>query len=157
MSKWINKFLRKESSPLLTTDNTDRFNSTPNMSVLSVPTQGILDRNVENMGLPSTDNTDRFNPTANMSVLSVPLHGLIDSTSFTFYDTELLDEYEERLAIAEYDGLQPPVQAERIAYLDAFLSILATLPYEDTEGDWLSHKIKAAKAWLQDQGISFPK
>ena len=122
MSKWINKFLGKESSPLLTTDN-----------------------------------TDRFNPTANMSVLSVPSDGRIESTSFSFYDTELLDEYEERLAIAEYDGLQPSAQAERIAYVDAFLSVLATLPYEDIEGDWLSHKIKAAKAWLQDQGISFPK
>lgn len=154
MSKWINKFLGKESSPLLTTD---RFNLTANMSVLSVPPQGNLDQNIKNIGLPPTDSTDRFNLTANMSVLSVPSDGRIDPTSFTFYDTELLDEYEERLAIAEYDGLQPSAQAERIAYLDAFRVVLATLPYEDTEGDWLSHKIKAAKAWLQDQGISFPK
>lgn len=48
-------------------------------------------------------------------------------------------------------------QAERIAYLDAFMAVLATLPYEDVEGDWLSHKIVEAKKWLLDQRIAQPK
>ena len=65
----------------------------------------------------------------------------------------VLYDFEERLAIAEYDGHQTTTQAERIAYLDAFLAVLATLPYEDTEGDWLGQRIKAAQEWLLDQGI----
>ena len=103
------------------------------------------------------DKPDRFDPKVNMSVLSAPSDGLIDHASFTFYDTELLDEYEERLAIAEYDGLQPPSQAERIAYLDAFVTVLVTLPHDDGEGDWLSRKIVEAKKWLLDQGMAQPK
>jgi hypothetical protein len=69
----------------------------------------------------------------------------------------LSDEYEERLAIAEYNGLQSPRQAERIAYLDAFVSVLITLPYEDTKEDWLNQRVKTAKEWLVDQGIPLPK
>lgn len=71
--------------------------------------------------------------------------------------SSLPDEYEERLAIAEYDGHQTPTQAERIAYLDAFMAVLVTLPYEDTEGDWLGHRVNTAKEWLVDQGIDQPK
>ena len=81
MSKWINKFLGKESSPLLTTDNTDRFNRGANMSVLEVTPRGNLDQNMENIGLPPTDSTDRFNSNPNMSVLSVPPDGLIDHST----------------------------------------------------------------------------
>lgn len=71
--------------------------------------------------------------------------------------SSLPDEYEERLAIAEYDGHQTGTQAERIAYLDAFVTVLVTLPDDDGEGDWLSRKIVAAKNWLLDQGIDQPK
>jgi hypothetical protein len=70
---------------------------------------------------------------------------------------DILEEYEERLAIAEYDGLQSPTQAERIAYVDAFVSVLVTLPYDEGDGDWLDYKVTAAKRWLLDQGISHPK
>lgn len=66
------------------------------------------------------------------------------------------EEFEERLAIAEYDGHQTATQAERIAYLDAFVSVLVTLPHEDGEGDWLSQRITAAKEWLLDQNIPQP-
>ena len=69
----------------------------------------------------------------------------------------LSDEYEERLAIAEYDGQQTSSQAERIAYLDAFVAVLLAFPHENTEGDWLSDKVVEAKKWLLDQGITQPK
>lgn len=77
--------------------------------------------------------------------MSVPLKGPFAETSFYPLDAiSLRDEY-ERLAIAEYDGLQNSTQAERIAYQDAFMAVLVTLPYEDLEGDWLAHRINAAK------------
>lgn len=63
-----------------------------------------------------------------MSVLSVPFPG-------TFDEESLLYDFEERLAIAEYDGHQTPLQAERIAYQDAFIAVLNALPCEGaTEG-----------------------
>ena len=72
--------------------------------------------------------------------------------------SSLQDEYEERLAIAEYDGHQNPTQAQRIAYQDAFIAVLNTLPYEEThEGDWVDQRIKAAKDWLVSQGIEVPR
>lgn len=71
--------------------------------------------------------------------------------------SSLSEDYEERLAIAEYDGHQTSAQAERIAYLDAFVSVLVTLPYDDSKGDWLSHRITTAKKWLLDQDIVQPK
>jgi hypothetical protein len=153
-----------ENRPLLTTDSTDKFNSNSNLSVLSVPIQGYLDKNLENNPLLTTDSTDKFNSSPNLSVLSVPLQGYFDqnlgdrllpTTDNT--DRFILDDYEERLAIAEYDGQQSPTQAERIAYLDAFVSVLLTLPYDDGAGDWLSHRITAAKEWLLAQNISQPK
>jgi hypothetical protein len=74
-----------------------------------------------------------------------------------FQLSSIPNEHEERLAIAEYDGHQAASQAERIAYLDAFMALLATLPYEDIEEDWLSHRARAAQEWLSDQGMAQPK
>lgn len=71
--------------------------------------------------------------------------------------SELLDEYEERLAIAEHDSRQGSVQAQRIAYLDAFMSVLASLPYEDPTEDWLGQRIRSAQNWLVEQGIAQPR
>jgi len=93
-----------------------------------------------------------------MSDLLVPSYGIEQKPSFDPVNSdELLDSFEERLAIAEYDGHQSPQQAQRIAYLDAFIAVLVTLPYEDMEGDWLSSRITAAEHWLLDQGIMQPK
>jgi hypothetical protein len=72
-------------------------------------------------------------------------------------ETNILDDFEERLAIAEYDGHQSPFQAQRIAYQDAFVAVLATLPHEDATGDWLGQRMGAAKEWLLDQGMEQPK
>lgn len=78
----------------------------------------------------------------------------------TQYDT-LSYEFEERLAIAEYDGQQTPLQAQRIAYLDAFMAVLAALPYEEVEGyydeDWLTRRVKATQNWLAARGLQQPK
>jgi hypothetical protein len=76
---------------------------------------------------------------------------------FTFSNgSGLLDEYEERRSIAEYYGHQNSIQAQRIAYLDTFLAVLASLPYENTTEDWLSHRIRTAQKWLLDQGVVQP-
>jgi hypothetical protein len=76
-------------------------------------------------------------------------------------ETEILDSFEERLAIAEYDGQQNPLQAQRIAYQDAFIAVLNTLSCEETEGyydeDWLTRRIKAAQSWLVTQGLQQPE
>jgi len=70
----------------------------------------------------------------------------------------LSETYDERIAIAEYDGQQTPTQAQRIAYQDTFIAVLNTLPYKEThEGDWLDQRIKAAKDWLVSQGIEVPR
>ncbi len=91
------------------------------------------------------DKPDRFNLKTNMSGLSGPLH----------------ESFEERLAIAEYDGQQTHLQAQRIAYLDAFMTVLSTLPYEEKEGhydeDWLTRRVKATQHWLEAEGLQQPK
>ena len=78
----------------------------------------------------------------------------------TQYDA-LSYEFEERAAIAEYDGQQTSQQAQKIAYLDAFISVLVTIPqesYENSHGeDWLDARITAAKEWLQAQNLFQPK
>jgi len=211
MSKWLNKFL--DTGPRNSTDNTDRFKSDTNMSVLSVHPQGHLDQNLENISRISTDNTDRFDLRPNMSVLSVLPQGALNQNlvnvsgiitdkpdkfdlkpnmsvlsvppedpfdrnlgnmsetrtdktdksdlsvlSGSIYDSftehSILETFEERIAIAEYDGHQNSDQAQRIAYQDAFITVLNALPYEDKEGaDWFEKRIKVAKEWLLGQGI----
>ncbi len=77
------------------------------------------------------------------------------------HPSSVLEDYEERLAIAEYDGHQTPFQVERIAYQDAFISVLTTLPQEGpclTYGEnWLDDRIRTAKDWLQAQNLFQPK
>ena len=79
----------------------------------------------------------------------------------TRYDA-LSYEFEERAAIAEYDGQQSPLQAQRIAYLDAFMAALATLPQETSAQEeqrkhWFDHKITSAREWLNKHGIQEPE
>jgi hypothetical protein len=73
--------------------------------------------------------------------------------------TDLEDAYHERLAIAQYDGGQSMTQAQRIAYQDAFVSVLVTLPYVDNcyGEDWMEQRIKAAIEWLETKGINRPQ
>lgn len=152
MAKWLTKFLENKSQRCTAnTDITDRFASNANMSVLSVPSGRPFCKNPENISKMSTDSTDitnRFSSNANMSVLSGlsgPLH----------------ESFEERLAISEYDGQQTHLQAQRIAYLDASIAVLASLPYEEKEGhydeDWLTRRIKATQHYLAAQGLQQPK
>ncbi|HUX78424.1 MAG TPA: hypothetical protein VMW10_01555 [Alphaproteobacteria bacterium] len=114
MSKWINRFLKKE------------FQN-------------------------GTDNTDKPHGEGHLSVLSVLSGG-------PFSESSLLDDFEERIAIAEYDGRQTTTQALRIAYQDAFAAVLNTLPYEENYGNnWLEQRIKAAQSWLTAQGLQQPE
>ncbi|EKE10156.1 MAG: hypothetical protein ACD_16C00075G0002 [uncultured bacterium] len=61
-----------------------------------------------------------------------------------FYSSSLTEDYRERLAIAEYDGKQSSREAEWIAYLDAFISLLSSLAENDPHQDWLLQKIQTA-------------
>lgn len=66
-----------------------------------------------------------------------------------------LYDFEERLAIAEYDGEASPVQAHCIAYLDAFISLLTHFAEDEPDyQDWLKMKIHVALERLEGQ--SFP-
>ena len=68
------------------------------MSPLSLRPRGLLDEKMVNTPEPDvSDKPDRFNTKTNMSVLSVPPEG-------PFGKPSLLDDFEERLGIAEYDG-----------------------------------------------------
>ena len=99
-------------------DKTDRFDLSANMSVLSGRAQGLLDENLEKMEnnpRKGGDKSARFKFEPNMSpneggllsVSLVSLKGPFAETSFYPLDaTSVLNEYEERLAIAEYDGAQ---------------------------------------------------
>jgi hypothetical protein len=109
-----------ENMPEPCTDTTDKPHDEGHLSVLSVPSQGLLDRNLENMPGSGPDISDRLDPSLNLSGLSGPSQGHLNKTSvFPYEGFFLLDDFEERLAIAEYDGHQSPVQAQRIAYQDA--------------------------------------
>jgi hypothetical protein len=130
MNKWLNTFLEQP-------DISDRFDSSVNMSDLSGYHQGLLDQNLENISRTCTDNTDRFKTDPNISVLSVPFQDPFDEES-------LLYDFEERLAIAEYDGEQTPVHAQKIAYLDGFISISSNLGEDAPHKDWLAQKIQIA-------------
>ncbi|HUX79472.1 MAG TPA: hypothetical protein VMW10_07010 [Alphaproteobacteria bacterium] len=129
-------------------DKSARFRFETNMSPLSLRPRGLLDEKVVNTPEPG------FDSKVNMSVLSVPPEG-------PFSKSSLLDDFEERLAITEYDGHQTSTQAHRIAYQDAFIEVLNTLPYEEAQGyydeDWLTRRIKAAQDWLVSQGLKQPR
>ena len=143
MNKWLNQFLEKPDI----SDNTDRFGSNINMSDLSGRPQGLLKENLGNTSEIGPDISDRFDPSVNMS-------GLSGRSPSTFNEDSLCYDFEERLAIAEQNGYQTPIQAQRIAYLDAFISILSNLAEADPQKDWLAQKIQTAITALEAQ--SFP-
>lgn len=125
------------------------------MSPLSLRPRGLLDEKMVNTPEPNiSDKPDRFNLKTNLSVMS-------GSSGEPFGKPSLLDDFEERIAIAEYDGQQSTTQAQRIAYQDAFIAVLNTLPYDEAEGyydeDWLTRRVKAAQSWLVAQGLQQPK
>jgi hypothetical protein len=188
MNKWIHKFMEKpdisdkpdkpdisdkwdenlENMPGGGPDKPDRLDPSLNLSGLSGSPWGLLGENLSNMrkiGPDISDNTDkpdRLGPNLNLSGLSGPSPGDLNKTSiFPYEGSSLLDDYEERLAIAEYDGQQSSTQAQRIAYQDAFIAVLNTLSYEEEEGDcdedWLTKRIKATQSWLVAQGVQQPE
>ncbi len=110
---------------------------------------GLLDEKTENMSAPDiSDKPDRLDPNLNMSGLSGRPQDVLERTSAP-YDEQ---DYEERLAIAEHDGGQTPLHAHRIAYLDAFISVLTALPAKDSQKDWLDKRIHISLAWIEAQG-----
>jgi hypothetical protein len=84
---------------------------------------------------------------------TVPPNGTnFGANDATQYDA-LSYEFEERFAIAEYDGQQTPLQAQRIAYLDVFISFLSDEAKDDLQKDWLAQKIQTALATLEAQNF----
>jgi hypothetical protein len=72
----------------------------------------------------------------------------------------LLEDYEERVAIAEYDGGQSAKLAHRIAYMDAFISSFNTNSLDDSlimDGDWFMEAVKVTQNLLKTPGISQPE
>lgn len=142
------------------TDITDKSNSEGLLSVLSVPPQRLLGKNLENISETRTDITDKCFFPSGLSVQSE--RHFKEASRDDLMKEAIFDDFEERLAITEYDGHQPSSQAQRIAYLDAFMAVLAALPWEspDQEGyenNWLDSKISAAREWLKDQGMQEPE
>lgn len=86
-----------------------------------------------------------------LAAQNVPLSGTRSETDHTPRYDAFSYEFEERVAIAEYDGHQNPLQAEHIAYLGAFINLLSTLAENDPHQDWLAQKIQIALAALEAQ------
>jgi hypothetical protein len=71
----------------------------------------------------------------------------------------LKDDFEERIAIAEYDGQQDTLQAHRIAYESAVITVLNANPPNGSVKpgvDWLNERIKSVENWLLLEGIERP-
>ncbi len=145
MSKWFNNFLQKH------------IDNSGNDSVfkLSGPPKEFLCENLKNIPPILTDKppSEKF-----LSVLS----GGATLSEEKFERADLVHAFEERVAIAEYDGQQNTLQAQRIAYQDAFVVALITTPYEaahptNHQGSWFPQRIKESQAWLVSQGIYQPQ
>jgi len=132
MSKWLNSFLQKRGS----------------LSAVSVPPKGRFLEVEENR--PTNVLTELTRD--HQSGLSVLPRGL-----FPLNRDSLLYEFEERVAIAEHDGQQNSLEAHRIAYQGAFISVLNALPdQEPAERElklWLTQRIKCAQDWLASEGV----
>jgi hypothetical protein len=159
MNNWLHKFMEKPDI----SDKPDKWDENlENMPGGGPDKPDKWDENLENMPGGGPDKPDRLGPNLNLSGLSGPSQGDLNKTSvFPYEGSSLLDDFEERLAIAEYDGNQSPAQAQRIAYQDALIAVLNTLSYEEAEGyydeDWLTRRIKAAQSWLLTQGLQQPE
>ena len=132
-------------------DKSDRLRFQANMSPLSLRTRGLFDEKLEKMEkMPGIgpDKPDKLDANLNMSGLSGRPLDVLERISSP-YDEQ---DFEERLAIAEYDGGQTPLHAHRIAYLDAFISALTALPATDSQKDWLEKRIQTSLAWIEAQG-----
>jgi hypothetical protein len=119
---------------------------------LKVLVHKVLEQN-KKVNSPGTTASKSVPPPSQRSIArgtSVEVGCKLETDNFLY-------DFEERLAIAEHDRFQNPVQAQRIAYLDAFIAVLVTLPYDEGKGDWLDQRVKAAIEWLLDQGIDQPK
>lgn len=109
----------------------------------------VLERN-ETWNKPGTETSKSVPPLSQSSIPCGTDSGTDDTTEYG----DLSYEFEERTAIAEYDGNQTPIEAHRIAYLDAFISILSDLAEESLHQDWLVHKIQIALETLEAQHFS---
>lgn len=172
MSKWLNLFLENEI--VNRSDKSDRFKLETNMSPLSLRPLGSLDKKLEkaeNNHSKGGDKSARFKLEPNMSPLSLRPRGLLDEKmvntpesdisdkpdrsdpNLNLSGSSLLDSFEERLAIAEYDGDKTPLHAHHIAYLDAFISVLTALPATGPQRDWLDQRIQTSFAWIETQNF----
>jgi len=125
-------------------DKPDRLGPNFILSGLSGGTRGLFPETEKNGATNELTELTR----GHQSGLSVPPQGL-----FPLDRDSLLYDFEERLAIAEYDGDQTALHAHHIAYLDAFISVLTSLPATDLQRDWLDQRIQTSLAWIEAQGF----
>ena len=165
MSKWLNQFL--ENMPGTHSDKSDNWNPKPDLSLLAPPSMSTFGKNLKNMSGAISDKSDNWNAKSDLSLLAPPtigvlgenlenMPGAVSDKSDSWNSkpvSQPYDEYEERLAIVEVDGNQTPIEAHRIAYLDAFISILSTLAENDPHQDWLTQKLQVALATLEAQNL----
>ena len=98
--------------------------------------------------------TDKPDNKELLSGLSGPTRGHFDEKLRHFDRSSFRYAYGERLAITEVDGSITTLHAHRIAYLDAFITLLTVLAQEEPEyQDWLNTKIQIALAWLESQEL----
>jgi len=58
-----------------------------------------------------------------------------------------------RLRRGHVRGDMTPLHTHRIAYLDAFISVLTALPATDSQKDWLDQRIQTSLARIEAQGF----
>lgn len=141
------KLEKVKNNPETGTDKTDKPIHEGPLSVLSVRLPGLLDENLVNM--PEPDISDKLAPNLNLSDLSSNPQDVLERFYYSYGE----QDFEERLAIAEYDGGKTSLHAHPIAYLDAFISTLTALPATASQRDWLDMRIQTALTWIESQNF----
>ena len=111
------------------TDKPDKPHDGGHLSDLTSPSHESLDKNLENISEARTDKPDKPDKPPGEGHLS-NFWGLTQShlDRYPYEGSPILEDFVERLAIAEYDGRQSDLQAQCIAYRDAFMAALRVLP-----------------------------
>jgi hypothetical protein len=123
------KIKNKKNIFKIHTDKTDKPHDGGHLSVLSVPSGGTSDGKLESISKICTDKPDKPDKPPEEEHLS-NFWGLTQShlDKYACGGSPILEDFVERLAIAQYDGRQNDLQAQCIAYRDAFMAALRTRP-----------------------------
>ncbi len=128
------------------------------LSPLSLVTRGGLNNLLKNDPKILTDKTDKLHLSGLSGENQDPCGKNLENISKILTDkpdTEIqsiINAFEERCAIVEYDGGCSALEAERTAYQEAFINVLSTYYGDNTveyQGqDWLDQRSEIVQAWL---------